>query len=280
MTEKYNNAYKIVIENVKKLYNVVSEDEKSSKKFLALENFNLNIKKGEFVTIVGPSGCGKSTILDILAGLSKPTSGKVYIDGKLVTGPDLDRGIILQGYALFPWLNVKQNIEFGLDIKGISKVERKKISKKYIDLVGLNKFENRYPHELSGGMKQRVAIARALAYDPEILLMDEPFAAVDAQNRELLQEELLSIWNKTKKTIVFVTHSIEEAIFLADKVVVMTNNPGKIKEIIKLNLKRPRNAVNMRISKEYNDIWNRIWQLLHSNSNKEGERKLDYGGIL
>ncbi|MBV4447481.1 ABC transporter ATP-binding protein [Clostridium tyrobutyricum] len=280
MAEKYNNAYKIVIENVKKLYNVVSEDEKSSKKFLTMENFNLNIKKGEFVTIVGPSGCGKSTILDILAGLSKPTSGKVYIDGKLVTGPDLDRGIILQGYALFPWLNVKQNIEFGLDIKGISKVERKKISKKYIDLVGLNKFENRYPHELSGGMKQRVAIARALAYDPEILLMDEPFAAVDAQNRELLQEELLSIWNKTKKTIVFVTHSIEEAIFLADKVVVMTNNPGKIKEIIKLNLKRPRNAVNMRISKEYNDIWNRIWQLLHSNSNKEEERKLDYGGIL
>nr|WP_254909252.1 ABC transporter ATP-binding protein [Clostridium tyrobutyricum] len=280
VAEKYNNAYKIVIENVKKLYNVVSEDEKSSKKFLTMENFNLNIKKGEFVTIVGPSGCGKSTILDILAGLSKPTSGKVYIDGKLVTGPDLDRGIILQGYALFPWLNVKQNIEFGLDIKGISKVERKKISKKYIDLVGLNKFENRYPHELSGGMKQRVAIARALAYDPEILLMDEPFAAVDAQNRELLQEELLSIWNKTKKTIVFVTHSIEEAIFLADKVVVMTNNPGKIKEIIKLNLKRPRNAVNMRISKEYNDIWNRIWQLLHSNSNKEEERKLDYGGIL
>lgn len=201
MTEKYNNAYKIVIENVKKVYNVVSEDEKSSKKFLALENFNLNIKKGEFVTIVGPSGCGKSTILDILAGLSKPTSGKVYIDGKLVTGPDLDRGIILQGYALFPWLNVKQNIEFGLDIKGISKSERKKISKKYIDLVGLNKFKNRYPHELSGGMKQRVAIARALAYDPEILLMDEPFAAVDAQTRELLQEELLSIWDRTKKLL-------------------------------------------------------------------------------
>ncbi|MBV4418999.1 ABC transporter ATP-binding protein [Clostridium tyrobutyricum] len=280
MAEKYNNAYKIVIENVKKVYNVVSEDEKSSKKFLALENFNLNIKKGEFVTIVGPSGCGKSTILDILAGLSKPTFGKVYIDGKLVTGPDLDRGIILQGYALFPWLNVKQNIEFGLDIKGISKSERKKISKKYIDIVGLNKFENRYPHELSGGMKQRVAIARALAYDPEILLMDEPFAAVDAQTRELLQEEILSIWEMTNKTIVFITHSIEEAIFLADRVVVMTDNPGKIKEIIKLNLKRPRNAVNMRMSKEYNDVWNRIWQLLHSNSNKELERKLDYGGIL
>nr|WP_254906481.1 ABC transporter ATP-binding protein [Clostridium tyrobutyricum] len=280
VAEKYNNAYKIVIENVKKVYNVVSEDEKSSKKFLALENFNLNIKKGEFVTIVGPSGCGKSTILDILAGLSKPTFGKVYIDGKLVTGPDLDRGIILQGYALFPWLNVKQNIEFGLDIKGISKSERKKISKKYIDIVGLNKFENRYPHELSGGMKQRVAIARALAYDPEILLMDEPFAAVDAQTRELLQEEILSIWEMTNKTIVFITHSIEEAIFLADRVVVMTDNPGKIKEIIKLNLKRPRNAVNMRMSKEYNDVWNRIWQLLHSNSNKELERKLDYGGIL
>lgn len=217
---------------------------------------------------MGPSGCGKSTFLDILAGLSKPTSGEIHIDGKLITGPDLDRGIILQGYALFPWLNVRQNIEFGLDIKGISKAERREISNKFIKLVGLDKFENRYPHELSGGMKQRVAIARALAYDPEVLLMDEPFAAVDAQTRELLQEELLAIWEKTNKTIVFITHSIEEAIFLADRVVVMSGNPGKIEEIIEINLKRPRNTVDIRASKEFNEKQNRIWQLLHDNRKK------------
>ncbi|MFT8314871.1 MAG: ABC transporter ATP-binding protein [Clostridium sp.] len=262
------NDYKVTIKNIRKSYTVIPEEGKSEEKFLVLEDFNLQIKKGEFITIVGPSGCGKSTFLDILAGLSKPTSGEIHIDGKLITGPDLDRGIILQGYALFPWLNVRQNIEFGLDIKGISKAERREISNKFIKLVGLDKFENRYPHELSGGMKQRVAIARALAYDPEVLLMDEPFAAVDAQTRELLQEELLAIWEKTNKTIVFITHSIEEAIFLADRVVVMSGNPGKIEEIIEINLKRPRNTVDIRASKEFNEKQNRIWQLLHDNRKK------------
>lgn len=262
------NDYKVTIKNIRKSYTIIPEEGKSEEEFLVLEDFNLQIKKGEFITIVGPSGCGKSTFLDILAGLSKPTSGEIHIDGKLITGPDLDRGIILQGYALFPWLNVRQNIEFGLDIKGISKAERREISNKFIKLVGLDKFENRYPHELSGGMKQRVAIARALAYDPEVLLMDEPFAAVDAQTRELLQEELLAIWEKTNKTIVFITHSIEEAIFLADRVVVMSGNPGKIEEIIEINLKRPRNTVDIRASKEFNEKQNRIWQLLHDNRKK------------
>lgn len=262
------NDYKVTIKNIRKSYTVIPEEGESAEEFLALEDFNLQIKKGEFITIVGPSGCGKSTFLDILAGLSKPTSGEIHIDGKLITGPDLDRGIILQGYALFPWLNVRQNIEFGLDIKGISKAERREISNKFIKLVGLDKFENRYPHELSGGMKQRVAIARALAYDPEVLLMDEPFAAVDAQTRELLQEELLDIWEKTNKTIVFITHSIEEAIFLADRVVVMSSNPGRIEEIIEINLKRPRNTVDIRASKEFNEKQNRIWQLLHGNRKK------------
>lgn len=262
------NGYKVTIKNIRKSYTIIPEDGESEEEFLALEDFNLQIKKGEFITIVGPSGCGKSTFLDILAGLSKPTSGEIHIDGKLITGPDLDRGIILQGYALFPWLNVRQNIEFGLDIKGISKSDRKEISNKFIKLVGLDKFENRYPHELSGGMKQRVAIARALAYDPEVLLMDEPFAAVDAQTRESLQEELLSIWEKTNKTIVFITHSIEEAIFLADRVVVMSSNPGRIEEIIEVNLKRPRNTVDIRSSKEFNEKQNRIWQLLHGNGKK------------
>lgn len=261
--------YKVTIKNVKKSYAIRDRDGEDSKEFLALENFTLGIKKGEFITIVGPSGCGKSTFLDILAGLSKPTSGEIYIDGKLITGPDLDRGIILQGYALFPWLTAEENIEFGLEIKGIPKDKRKEISSKFISLVGLNKFENRYPYELSGGMKQRVAIARALAYDPEVLLMDEPFAAVDAQTRELLQEELLAIWEKTNKTIVFITHSIEEAIFLGDRVVVMSANPGKIEDIIEVNLQRPRNIVGIRDSKGFNDKRNKIWKLLHGNRNKK-----------
>ncbi|WP_446899736.1 ABC transporter ATP-binding protein [Clostridium sp. LBM24168] len=273
MAEENSKNYKVVIKNIKKIYNVISDDEKYNKNFLAVDDFSLNVKKGEFITIVGPSGCGKSTILDILAGLAKPTSGEVYIDGELINGPGLDRGIILQGYALFPWLNVEQNIEFGLEVKGIPKRKRRELSEKFISLVGLNKFKNRYPHELSGGMKQRVAIARALAYDPEILLMDEPFAAVDAQTRETLQEELLDIWEKTSKTIIFITHSIEEAIFLADRIVVMTDNPGKIRRIIELNLERPRNTASIRTSKEYNTVWNEIWQLLHKDKK---EKQLNY----
>lgn len=261
--------YKIIVKNVQKFYDIKSENGEKSEKFLALDNFNLKIKKGEFITIVGPSGCGKSTFLDILAGLSKPTSGELYIDDKLIEGADLDRGIIFQGYALFPWRTVEQNIEFGLEIKGIPKNERKEISNKFIKLVGLSNFQNRYPHELSGGMKQRVAIARALAYDPDVLLMDEPFAAVDAQTRELLQEELLNIWEETNKTIVFITHSIEEAIFLADRVVVMTPNPGKIKEVIEINFPRPRSTVNVRMSQEFSSNRNRIWELLHGNDDKK-----------
>ncbi|MHC6180307.1 ABC transporter ATP-binding protein [Clostridium sp. JNZ X4-2] len=263
-----DRQYKIVIDNVRKCYNIKSQNRQKDEEFLTLDNFNLKVKKGEFITVVGPSGCGKSTFLDILAGLSRPTSGKVYIDGKLITAPALDRGIILQGYALFPWRTVEKNIEFGLEIKGMTKDLKHQISKKFIDLVGLNGFENRYPHELSGGMKQRVAIARALAYDPEVLLMDEPFAAVDAQTRESLQEELLNIWEKTNKTIVFITHSIEEAVFLADRVVVMSTNPGRIKEIINIKLPRPRINSQIRTSQEFNSNRNRIWELLHGDADK------------
>ncbi|HBC97863.1 MAG TPA: ABC transporter ATP-binding protein [Clostridium sp.] len=264
-----NRQYKIVVDNIRKVYDVRSQNGQDNERFLALDNFNLKVKKGEFITVVGPSGCGKSTFLDILAGLSKPTSGKVYIDGEPITGPALDRGIILQGYALFSWRTVEKNIEFGLEIKKIPKEERKKISEKFIELVGLKGFENRYPHELSGGMKQRVAIARALAYDPEVLLMDEPFAAVDAQTRESLQEELLNIWEKTNKTIVFITHSIEEAVFLADRVVVMATSPGRIKEIINVKLPRPRINSQIRTSQEFNLSRNKIWELLHRDADKK-----------
>lgn len=257
---------KIVVKQICRVYGPSRGDEGKEKQFIALENINLQVKKGEFLTIVGPSGCGKSTLLDILAGLAAPTSGQILIDDKEITGPGLDRGIVMQGYALFPWRTVQQNVEFGLEMKNIPKRERTEISKKYIELVGLTQFEKRYPHELSGGMKQRVAIARALAYDPEILLMDEPFAALDAQTREALQDELLRIWEATRKTIVFVTHSIDEAVFLADRVAVMAANPGTIREILPVNLPRPRHSA--RLSIDFRWITQTIWELLHTNGEK------------
>ncbi|TCS77473.1 ABC transporter ATP-binding protein [Pectinatus cerevisiiphilus] len=251
---------KIIAVNINRIYKVRQHDTEELTEFQVLKNVNLTVKKEEFLVIVGPSGCGKSTFLDMVAGLAQPTSGEIYMDKKLITGPALDRGIVLQGYALFPWRSVRKNVEFGLEIKNVPKKERAEISQRFIDLVNLNGFEDRYPHELSGGMKQRVAIARALAYDPEVLLMDEPFAAVDAQTREVLQGELLRIWEKTKKTIVFVTHSIDEAIFLADRVVVMASNPGTIKDIIQIELPRPRDGI--RASTEFGKLRQEIWQLL------------------
>jgi NitT/TauT family transport system ATP-binding protein len=255
-------ADRIVARNIRRVYQVKQTGDNKATEFEAIKQLDLTVKKGEFLVIVGPSGCGKSTFLDMIAGLAKPSSGEIYIDGKLITGPALDRGIVLQGYALFPWRTVRKNVEFGLEIKKVPKSERKAISQRYIDLVGLQNFEERYPHELSGGMKQRVAIARALAYDPEVLLMDEPFAAVDAQTRESLQEELLRIWEKTKKTIVFVTHAIDEAVFLADRVAVMTANPGTIKEIVSINLPRPRDGI--RSSAEFGWMRHKIWELLQN----------------
>jgi NitT/TauT family transport system ATP-binding protein len=255
-------ANKIVARNIGRVF-PIKRSGKARGEFTAIENLNLAVKKGEFVTIVGPSGCGKSTFLDILAGLSEPTSGDIYIDGRKVAGPGLDRGIVLQGYALFPWRTVRQNIEYGLEIKKVKKAERKEISDHFINLVGLRGFESSYPHELSGGMKQRVAIARALAYDPEALLMDEPFAAVDAQTREILQEELLRIWNKTGKTIIFITHSIEEAVFLANRVVVMSINPGTIRAVVKVEIDHPRRASELRNTTQYARVTSLVWNLLH-----------------
>jgi len=229
----------------------------------ALENFNLTVEAGEFVAIVGPSGCGKSTLLDLVAGLTRPTGGAVSIDGATVTGPSLRCGIVLQGYALFPWRTVQENVEFGLEVKGLAKAERRRIASQFIELVGLTDFATRHPHELSGGMKQRVAIARALAFDPEILLMDEPFGALDAQTRESLQEELLRIWEQTNKTILFVTHSIDEAVFLADRVAIMSTSPGAVREIVPIDLPRPRTARGVRLSTEFGRIRHHIWELLH-----------------
>lgn len=252
---------KIDVRNVGRVYRVKRGGSKA-KEFIAVKDVNLTVKQGEFLSIVGPSGCGKSTLLDMLAGLAPVNSGEIFIDGKLMTGPDLDRGIILQGYALFPWRSVRQNVELGLEIKGVPKKDRGAISDKYINLVGLQGFSDRFPYELSGGMKQRVAIARVLAYDPEVLLMDEPFAAVDAQTRETLQEELLQIWGKTGKTVVFVTHSIDEAVFLSDRVAIMNSNPGSIKEVVSIPLPRPRQG--LRTSPEFNRIRQQVWELLQN----------------
>jgi NitT/TauT family transport system ATP-binding protein len=258
---------KIVVSGIGRVFQVRKRGD-GPKEFVALQDINLEVNKGEFIAIVGPSGCGKSTLLDILAGLAQPTSGEIRIDGKKVTGPALDRGIVLQGYALFPWRTVRQNIEFGLEIKKTPKAQRREISARFIALVGLDGFGDHFPHELSGGMKQRVAIARALAYDPEVLLMDEPFAAVDAQTRETLQDELLRIWEETKKTIVFVTHSIEEAVFLADRVAILNVNPGTVKEVLNIDLPRPRQNSDIRSSAEFGWIRHKVWELLQNREQK------------
>ena len=233
----------------------------------ALGGFDLNIKKGEFLVLVGPSGSGKSVFLDIVGGLSTPTSGVVYLDDKPVDAPSEKTGYVFQQYALFPWRTALSNIEFGLESRGVVKEERVKIARELLSLFGLSDFEDRYPYQLSGGMQQRVAIARALATKPEVLLMDEPFAALDAQTREILQNELIRIWEGTDTTVIFVTHSIDEAVFLADRVAVVTARPGKIKEIIEIDLPRPRNG-DIRSSSEFAANRHKVWGALKAEVNK------------
>lgn len=227
----------------------------------ALKDFNIDLAKGEFVSIVGPSGCGKSTFLNVLLGLLRPDNGEMQIGGKKIQGPGTERAMVFQEFGLLPWRTVLSNVELGLELKGVAVNVRRPRSLELIEMVGLQGFEGHYPHELSGGMKQRVGLARALATDPEVLLMDEPFAALDAQTRDLMQAELLQIWEKDKKTVLFVTHSIEEAAYLSDRVVVMTARPGKTKRIIKIHLPRPRDY-EMRLSREFNDIKLDIWNSL------------------
>lgn len=239
-----------------------------SKRFLrndqtvvALEDFNLSVSEGEFVSIVGPSGCGKSTFLHIVGGFESRSGGTITLAGEPVSKPGPDRGMIFQDYSLFPWRTVLGNVAWALEVKGLSKAERTEIARKYIAMVGLSKFENSYPGELSGGMQQRVALARTLAYEPRILLMDEPFGALDAQTRELMQEELTDIWQVDRRTVLFVTHDIEEAIYLSDRIIVFTARPGRIKADIRVNLPRPRSA-SMRKSKAFADLHGEIWDML------------------
>jgi NitT/TauT family transport system ATP-binding protein len=226
----------------------------------ALENVSFEVEDGEFVCIVGPSGCGKTTLFRIIAGLESATSGEVYLSGERVEDPTPNMGVVFQEYHLFPWRTVRGNVAFGLEKQGTPKAERRERVDHLIDLVGLEGFSESYPKELSGGMKQRVAIARALAADPELLLMDEPFGAVDAQTREMLQNELLDIWRETEKTVLFVTHDVEEAVKLADRIVVMAKEPGRIRETVAVDLPRPRS----RSDAEFGACYERVLDLIRS----------------
>ncbi|MEU1544744.1 ABC transporter ATP-binding protein [Nocardia sp. NPDC005745] len=263
-------ATKLALTGVRKQFAVRGSQER----FTALEDISLELREGEFLVLVGPSGSGKSTLLDLLGGLSKPTSGEILLDGKPITGPGLDRGIVFQQYALLPWRTARSNIEFGLEAKGLRRKARRELADHYLELVGLSGFGDRYPHELSGGMKQRVAIARSLAFDPEVLLMDEPFAALDAQTRESLQDELLRIWRATGKTVLFITHGIDEAVYLGQRVAVLTSRPGRIKAIIDVELDRDTDD-DIRSSQRFRDYRHEIWTLLHSEVQRAASLELE-----
>lgn len=235
-------------------------DTSRGEKVVALDGIDLEIGENEFLTILGPSGCGKSTLLNIIAGFDHPTGGEIRLDGKIIDKPGPDRGVVFQEYALFPWLSAAENIEFGLRERGVPKAERKLRVQTQISSVGLRGFENRFPHELSGGMRQRVALARVLVNDPKMLLMDEPFAALDAQTRTLMQSELLRVWSAERRTALFITHNIEEAVLLGDRVVVMTARPGRIKDIVPVKLARPRDVT----SAEFNETRRYVSSLLEN----------------
>lgn len=252
-----NAGIKLKIENVYKEYNT------RNGKTIALNGVNLDIKENEFICVVGPSGCGKSTLLNAIAGLHEPTSGTIYLDGKPIKGTGVERGVVFQQYALFPWRTVLKNVMYGLEIQKVPKDKAEAIARKYIKSVGLEGFENSYPKELSGGMKQRVAIARAYAVNPEVLLLDEPFGALDAQTRVQLQQELLTTWEQDKKTCFFITHDVDEAVILAQRVIIMSARPGRIKKIVDIDIPYPRTQdikTTPRFVELKNEIWNEVYR--------------------
>jgi len=249
----------LTVDQISKVY----VDLRSGRSVAALRKVSFELREGDFVCILGPSGCGKSTLLKIIAGLIKPSAGSVCIHGRQIHGPGADRGMIFQEYALYPWKTVQDNVEFGLIIKGEPRAKRAARAREFIELVGLRGFEDRYPRELSGGMKQRVAVARALANDPQLLLLDEPFAAVDALTRQRLQEEIGRISERTKMTMLFVTHSVDEAAFLADRIIVLTPRPGEIQEIVDVDLKRPRTWKAVSENQQFTQLTARMMNALH-----------------
>ena len=281
------NEVVIKIDNVKKIYPVEKGDD-----VIALNGVNLEIRKNEFICVVGPSGCGKTTLLNIIAGLEQPTSGSATIHGRPILGPGPDRGVIFQQYALFPWSTVKKNVMYAtkfikhevpakdkdgnviykVDESGnkvpvmkttkYTKLEREAIARKYIEMVQLNGFENKYPKELSGGMKQRVAIARGYALNSEVLLLDEPFGALDAQTRSQLQEDLLKTWEKERKTCFFITHDVDECVLLASRVIIMSARPGQVKEVIDIDLPYPRTQAT-KLDPKFQEYRNHIWDVVY-----------------
>ena len=254
-----------------KIENIHKKFFSKSKVTHTLSDINLDFKKGEFICLLGPSGCGKSTLLNIVAGLETPTDGKVYLNNEPIKGVGVDRAVMFQESALFPWLKVRENVEFGMKVAGVSKEERKEKALKYLKMVHLTKFEDSYVHELSGGMRQRVALARALTLDSEVLLMDEPFSALDSQTKSILQTELQKIWWETKKTIIFVTHNVEEAVFLADRIIVMSANPGKVKKVFNIEVGRPRKVDSMDLAY----ISSEVMEVLKEEVEKVAKREYD-----
>ena len=231
--------------------------------FQALQHVNLEIAKGEFVVLLGASGCGKSTLLNLVTGFDRSTAGRIVVNGREVTKVDPHCGMVFQQYALFPWLTVLDNVAFGLKMKGVSRAERHDVAQRFIEMVGLKGFEHKYPNTLSGGMRQRVSIARVLANDPDVILLDEPFAALDAMTRQVLQDELLQIYEKSKKTIIFITHSIDEALLLSTRMIIMSARPGRVVTDIRNDLPMPRNA-DVQLSPRYNELKSQIWGTVQS----------------
>ena len=259
MPELSETSAKLVVENIQKTFFRAVDDKVVG--IQVLGGISLSVAKGELVSVIGPSGCGKSTLLRIIDGLIQPDNGRVLVDNREVHRPGADRAVVFQYFGLYPWRSVLRNVEFGLELKKVPAHERRRIALENIAQVGLRGFENHYPHELSGGMRQRVGFARALSLNPDIILMDEPFSSVDEQTRELLQEQLLELWGATKKTILFITHSIDEAVYMADRVVVMGARPGRIVEEIKVDLARPRSA-GVRADPRFGKIRGYAWEIL------------------
>jgi ABC-type nitrate/sulfonate/bicarbonate transport system ATPase subunit len=253
-------AHKLEVRGVFKTF------KQEAKSTIALQNIDLHLKKSEFVSIVGASGCGKSTLLNIVAGLIQPCAGKVLVEGSPVQGPGADRGMVFQGYTLYPWLSVANNIAFGLKLRHLSKAQIKERVSYYLDVVGLTQFAKAYPKQLSGGMKQRVAIARALANEPEVLLMDEPFGALDAQTKEQMQQFLLELWEQTRVTVLMITHDLEEAVFLSQRVYVMSAHPGEIRQMVIIPLPHNRN-LDMKLSPEFIQVKRHIINIMRDDKN-------------
>lgn len=249
----------IVIKGIRKRFRGKDDDAG----VLALDRIDLTIRDNEFVTVIGPSGCGKTTLLRIVAGLIEPDEGQVVIDGRVVDGPGPDRAVVFQSFALLPWADVMSNVAFGLRLLGVPKADREERAMRYVRLVGLDGFERSLPSQLSGGMQQRVGLARALSVDPEVLLMDEPFGALDEQTRRLLQEQLIDIWEKERKTVIFITHSMEEAVLLGDRLVLMARRPGTIRDVIEVQIPRPRGG-DVERTKEFVDIKENVWEQLRA----------------